>query len=268
MFIDKNIEAEKIKKNLKSKSIKKTPVSGIFRIERNNISFDMLVINSDDTSISERFWDDNYYDFTLDKWCDWSKEEGVYIDVGAHTGLYTVAALVSNNKNHLISIEPFTLNYHRIITNLRLNNFNNKNASLFNLAVSDNDKIVKFDIKTSQYWSYLSKGGKIGNEGVNTKAIKLDSLKFSNNKINLSGLKIDTEGEDLNVIFGAEKMIENFMPKIIIECRKHNILDILKYLSKFGYNNIYDQYGNSPGSKKLIEFNEGENSKDLFFEKN
>ena len=51
MFIDKNIEAEKIKKNLKSKSIKKTPVSGIFRIEKNNISFDMLVINSDDTSI-------------------------------------------------------------------------------------------------------------------------------------------------------------------------------------------------------------------------
>ena len=43
---------------------------------------------------------------------------------------------------------------------------------------------------------------------------------------------------------------------MIIECRKNNILDILKYLSQFGYNNIYDQYGNSPGSKKLIEFNE------------
>ena len=122
-------------------------------------------------------------------------------------------------------------------------------------------------IQTSQYWSYLSKGGKIGSEGINTKAIKLDSLKFSNNKINLKGLKIDTEGEDLNVIL-VQKMIENFMPKIIIECRKHNILDILKYLSKFGYNNIYDEYGNSPGSKKLTEFNEGENIKDLFFEKN
>ena len=58
MFIDKNIEAEKIKKNLKNKSVKKTPVSGIFRIETNSIHFDMLVINSDDTSISRRFWDD------------------------------------------------------------------------------------------------------------------------------------------------------------------------------------------------------------------
>tara|TARA_B100000900_G_scaffold53729_1_gene39848 strand:- start:185 stop:292 length:108 start_codon:yes stop_codon:yes gene_type:complete len=35
MFINKNIEAEKIKKNLKNKSVKKTPVSGIFRIEIN-----------------------------------------------------------------------------------------------------------------------------------------------------------------------------------------------------------------------------------------
>ena len=58
------------------------------------------------------------------------------------------------------------------------------------------------------------------------------------------------------------------MPKIIIECRKHNILDILKYLSKFGYNNIYDEYGNDPTSRKLTEFNERENIKDLFFEKN
>ena len=104
MFIDKNIEAEKIKKNLKNKSVKKTPVSGIFRIETNNIHFDMLVINSDDTSISRRFWDDNYSDFALAKWCDWSKEEGVYIDVGAHTGLYT------QQQRQLVTIKPPDIN--------------------------------------------------------------------------------------------------------------------------------------------------------------
>jgi len=267
MFVNKNKEAERIKNEVDKKSAKKIPVSGIFQLNTKNLSFDMLVINSDDSSISRRFWDDSYSDYALDKWCEWSRNEGVYIDVGAHTGLYTISALVSNNKNHLISIEPLTLNFYRIITNLRLNNFNNRNATLFNVAASDQDKIVKFNNNTSNYWSYLSKGGRISNEGVNTKAIKLDSLKFSSNKINLQGIKIDTEGEDLKVIYGAENLIKNYMPKIIIECRKNNIIEVLNYLSKLGYNYIYDEYGNNPSNQNIVEFIDGENIKDLFFEK-
>lgn len=266
MFINKNIEADRLKNKPNNKSGKKIPVSGIFRVKTKNISFDMLAVNSDDTSISDRFWDDNYFDYTLEKWCEWCMEEGIYIDVGAHTGFYTISALVCNSKNHIISIEPLPLNFHRIITNLRLNNFNNKNATLFNVAVSNTDKQVKFDNNTSQYWSYLSKGGKISNKGKDIKAIKLDSINFINNKIDLKGIKIDTEGEDLNVIFGAKQLIESYKPKIIIECRKKNILDILKYLSKFGYKNIYDEYGNRIGEEKLVYFNSGENSKNLFCE--
>ena len=60
MFINKNKEAESVKHNSNDNLEKNIPVSGIFKLNTKTISFDMLVINSDDTSISRRFWDDNY----------------------------------------------------------------------------------------------------------------------------------------------------------------------------------------------------------------
>jgi FkbM family methyltransferase len=266
MFINKNKEAENLKKGSNDNLEKNIPLSGIFKLNTKSVSFDMLVISSDDTSVSRRFWNDKYLDYSIDKWCDWSKEEGIYIDVGAHTGLYTVAALISNNKNHLISLEPLSINFYRIITNLRLNNFSNRNATLFNVAVSDNDKSVKFDVSTP--WSYLSKGGKINSEGTTIKAIKLDSLTFSNNERDIKGIKIDTEGEDLKVIYGAEKIIKKHMPNIMVECRKENILEIVSFLSNVGYMNIYDKFGNNSNNIKLTQFQHDEDVKDLFFEKN
>ena len=264
MFINKNKDAERLKQISNDNLEKNIPVSGIFRLTLSKISFEMLVINSDDTSVSRRFWNDNYSDFSLERWSNWSLEEGLYLDIGAHTGLYTMAALTANNKNRLLSIEPFPLNYHRIITNLRLNNLDNKNVKVLNCAVSDSNKVVKFDVRTPR--SYLSKGGKINKQGEDIQAIKLDSLNFTGNNIDIKGIKIDAEGEDLKIILGAEKIIKKYKPKIIIECRKNNINEVLTFLSKLGYKNIYDADGNIFGSVKLAQFKEKANMKDIFFE--
>ena len=264
MFLNKNIEAEILQKKSDNNSKENIPLSGIYKLTTNKISFEMLVINSDDTSITSRFWNNKLKDYVLDKWCDWCQEEGIYLDVGAHTGMYTIASLISNKKNRVVSIEPFPLNFYRIITNLRLNNFNNTKVKLLNVAASDNNKTVKFYINSS--WSYLSKGGKISDEGVNIKAIKLDSLDFANNELDIKGIKIDTEGEDLKVIYGAKKIITKFKPKIIIECRRDNILEIFNFLFNLGYKKIYDSDGNNIKDKKLLEFIGDQITKDLFFE--
>ena len=104
MFINKNKDAERLKQISNDNLEKNIPVSGIFRLTLSKISFEMLVINSDDTSVSRRFWNDNYSDFSLERWSNWSLEEGLYLDIGAHTGLYTMAALTANNKNRLLSV--------------------------------------------------------------------------------------------------------------------------------------------------------------------
>lgn len=263
MFINPNIQAEESKKN-QDKNFGNLPVSGIFRISVNNINFNMLTIRSDDSSVVDRYWQENFFDPVLEKWVEWTSSEGTYIDVGAHTGLFTIAALVSNKRNQLVSIEPFELNYNRIISNLRLNNFNNKNAALFKVAISNKNKNVKFKVTTA--WSFLSKGGKISNEGIDVSAIALDSLNFTDPQIIIKGIKIDTEGEDLQVLKGAENLIQKFKPKLIIEVRPNNVFEILNLLKKMNYKKIYDIFNNNLTDISSFKFEKGQESIDIFCE--
>ena len=94
--------------------------------------------------------------------------------------------------------------------------------------------------KTNTEWSYLSKGGKIDNNGSKVQAISLDSIKFNNKNLQINAIKIDTEGEDLNVLKGGIKLIKKNLPKIIIETRREDAEAIFKFLTEIGYNKIYD----------------------------
>ena len=51
----------------------------------------------------------------------------------------------------------------------------------------------------------------------------------------VKGIKIDTEGEDLNVLIGSQKTIQKFKPKIIIEVRNENKVNIQKILNELKY---------------------------------
>ena len=90
-----------------------------------------------------------------------------------------MTSIRSNPLNNIIVIEPFYLNMARLITNLRLNRMQ-KSTNVKLVAVSNFDGLSKFKINTE--YSYLSKGGKIDNEGISVATIKLDSLKFDNIK--------------------------------------------------------------------------------------
>ena len=95
------------------------PLSGIYPFSLNDFHFDLLCVRNDDSSVVEHFWKNkiNYIDLNL--WANISKEKES-IDVGSHTGLFTIVSLKSNPNNLVISIEPSYLNLARLF-NLRLN---------------------------------------------------------------------------------------------------------------------------------------------------
>lgn len=239
MFVDYNVEAENFKKKTIVEDSSPPRISGIYRVKSNDIYFDVLVVQNDDSSVVDRFWKPDFKDVSLDLWGLWSREKGLYIDVGAHTGFFTLAALKANPANHIITLEPYQLNFHRIISNLRLNGHSPNRASLFNCAASNENKIIKFKVNSN--WGYMSKGGKISKEGVDTRCIKLDDLNFNQDEVNLKGLKIDTEGEDFKVLVGSTNLIKKYQPKIIIESNKDNIKEIINFLVSMNYNKIYDE---------------------------
>jgi len=140
----------------------------------------------------------------------------------------------------------------RMISNLRLNDIA-KNNSRFLDTASKESKISFF--KTNIYFSHMSKGGMVSNEGDQISIIRLDDIKFSDRR-NIKGIKFHTEGEDFNVLLGAKAIIKIFLPNIIIEVRENNKNIIKLFLDQFGYkfylvNDIKNNVDHSKVSMKI-----------------
>jgi len=220
-------------KSMKLLELQKLPPhNGIIDFHISKTSFKMLNILNDDSSVVKYFWHGTHDLDSLDLWYNISKEEGILIDVGAHTGLYTMTSVKANNKNKVISIEPYYLNMARLICNLRLNGIGSSVQTMM-MAASEVSGTMNFNINTNT--SYLSKGGKIAKEGLPIQTIFLDSLNFKNVESKITGIKIDTEGEDLKVLKGSLKLIKENFPQVIIEIRNENKQEIQEIFSDLNY---------------------------------
>ena len=258
------IEFKSSNKNLNFKNMslgelnKLPPYNGVYNYKISMASFLMLNIINDDSSVVKHFWRGSHEIEGLDIWFEIAKNEGTYIDVGAHTGLYTITSLKANPENSVICFEPYFMNLSRLITNLRLNGFT-KNITTILGAVSNFDGKSKFNITTER--SYMGQGGKIKKEDGDTNVYKLDTLFFNKFKQKLKAIKIDTEGEDFNVLLGAENLIREHRPKIIIEVREENKIDIANFLKSNSYKiyNVKDM-----GSEFNFEKNKVENVINLY----
>ena len=105
-------------------------------------------------------------------------------------------------------------------------------------AISNFDGKSKLNINTERY--YMGQGGKIDKEGLDVDVYKLDTLYHKKLNKNLKAIKIDTEGEDFNVLKGAKKLIKEHNPEIIIEAnRKNSFENIVHFLKNEKYK-IYD----------------------------
>ncbi len=212
---------------------------GIVDFKISETSFLIINILNDDSSAVKFFWQGKHDLPSLDLWYKICKERGTFIDVGAHTGLYTITAMKANPINEVICFEPFYLNMARLITNLRLNKIN-KNIHTNIVAISNFDGTTNFKVRSLEVDnSYLSKGGKISDNGELIKVKKIDSLDKTIYNQPIKAIKIDTEGEDLNVLLGAENTIKEFKPKVLIEVRDENKMEIQKFFNLYNYN-LYD----------------------------
>lgn len=149
----------------------------------------------------------------LEKFLD---REGVFVDVGANTGIYTIkAAKHFSEKGVVLALEPFpdvmaTL-FHSIqanrFTNVRLRNFcageHTGSAMLWmNLDQPNSFSLVKMEATKS---------------GLSTLTVTLDEL-FEWEKLDrLDFLKIDAEGAEQQVLNGAKQIIEKYRPIVLME---------------------------------------------------
>ena len=215
--------------NFTLQDLKKLPIlNGLVELSFKNKLFYMINIENDDAIPLKYLWRNKYENLSLNLWYDMTRKNGFFFDVGAHTGIYSIIGNLDKNENNIISIEAFYINYSRLLSNFRLNKI--KPDKCFLAAASNSEGVGTFKAKT--LFNH-SAGGKLSKEGtLSVSKIKIDNFKLEKK---ICGIKIDTEGLELEVLEGGIVFIEKDKPDIIFEINENCFDKCLGILKSYGY---------------------------------
>lgn len=181
-------------------------------------SFKMLLGGHDDGVVLRFFWNGGYEKTTLKAWARMARRVELALDVGAHTGVYTLAAKTANPDVSVAAFEPHFMNFARLNLNLRVNNINTANA--FMLAVGAKDDMLPFSVDTSA--DVLTTGGALGTKNNATtttvKVVSLDGFIPEALKPKVGLVKIDVEGAEAACLAGMRNILERGQPVVFFEC--------------------------------------------------
>ena len=183
-----------------------------------------------------------------------NKNKIMLIDCGCNYGFYSFYTASLSKKNLVISVEASQETSREFLKNLKLNNF--ENVRLQNSAVSntDNDYILFNESKND--WESSQTHNEFHSYSVSkVYTLKIDTLtKNINFKDFLTIIKLDVEGNEMNVLKGASAFIEETSPFIIIEISKYIFEDKnnIEYLENFLLNYDYSMY-NTYKKKESVE---------------
>ena len=187
-----------------------------------------------------------------------NKNKLIFIDCGCNYGFYSFYTASLSERNKIISIEASKDTSKEFIKNQNLNSF--KNINFFNNAVSNSvDENVSFYESLNDWESSQTHNNFEFSSELKVKSIKIDSLLQENSLGDyVVIIKLDVEGNEINVIKGALEVIKKLEPLIIIEFSKYifenqDNIDYLKnFLNKYNYS-IYDTNYNKKNLKNILE---------------
>ena len=245
----------KLKKNYNkynlSQLIQLPILNGVIELKFKNKNFFMLNINNDDGVVIKYLWRDKYEKLSLNLWYMLTRQEGYFADVGAHTGIYSIIGNIGKKENNVISIEPFFMNFTRLVSNLKINNISSNNCFLSALSnVEGVDKMIE------RCKAYIDAGAEI----IFPEALE-DEKDFEKVRKELSGYLLANMTE-----FGKSKLfnykeLENFGYNIVIypvtsqRLAMKNVEDGLRDIYANGHqNNIIDKMQTRKRLYELVDY--------------
>lgn len=169
----------------------------------------------------------------------------VALDCGANVGVHTLEmANFMTGWGEVFAFEAQSRIYYALCGNIALNNC--ENVTAYNVAVGNEDEMVS--IPRPNYNKPASYGSLELKRGTNNEYIgqsisyasrdcervqmhTLDGYSFSR----LDFIKLDVEGMELEVLKGAERLINQYRPHLMIEWIKTSRVELEKALTLLGY---------------------------------
>ena len=173
------------------------------------------------------------------------QDKDIFIDIGASLGQYTKVAAKFMKKGIIYAFEPDPWRYEELIKNSR------KWSRGYGIPINVSNKAIGREPNTTKFYITYSgwSGGLKKNPNLETHMkyyaidTEVDTLDNLFHDINNALIKIDTEGNELDIIRGATTIIENKASSFLIEIHwsilsPYNIdgNEIFKIFQKHGYN--------------------------------
>ena len=175
---------------------------------------------------------DEYIGKSLSEYGEWSEPEVILlkqllknneniIEIGSNIGTHTVPlAKHVLNGGLVYAIEPQSQNYKLLSNNIKDNKI--KNVKILKLAISSKQgeaymNIFNENLKNNYGDSKIFENNFQNSEGVIVKT--LDQLFYDDNKEKkpIKLIKCDAQGQELNIILGAKKIIDIYKPFLYLE---------------------------------------------------
>jgi len=181
--------------------------------------------------------DDECLAILSEKFEDWAwdyfkiPEDGVFIDVGAHVGRYTIPiAKFLSNEGIVLAVEAAPENYVALVKNVKLNELNN--ILVFNIAAWREEGEL-----TLHFSEYSGRHTVKGSSNLICKVLArpIDAIIAEYGIKRVDMVKIDVEGAEVEVLEGMKGSIEKFKPNLLIEVSWANAECVYKFLKEINY---------------------------------
>ena len=215
-------------------------------------NFQMFLGGLDDGIALRFLWNGCFKKTTLRMWSSYARNSSLILDIGAHTGSYTLAALSANPSATVAAFEPHFMNYARLNLNLRANGFQTDKA--FMVAVGSRNETLPFTINTGI--DYLSTGGALGKQENGSvfyvEAVALDHFVPDEAKARIKLIKLCISGHETDCLQGMRAILEIARPVMFFECTNAKTgSEVQSILSGYGYK--FYEVGEMDGSIARVE---------------
>lgn len=230
----------------------------------NNSTYSIKIVNDINVTVPASF--QLMTPYVLREQNDWFEDEIKFIrtfvksgmkiiDIGANYGLYTLTiAKIIGDQGKIWAFEPTTTTAACLKQSISENKFNN--IELIQAGLSD--RIGKAKLFTTQNSELNSLSNEVSS-GNSHETILLFTLDHCSNEYrwkDIDFIKLDAEGEEINILKKGKKFLSSASPLIMFELKhgKNINLPLIKTLSNLGY----QSYRLIPGLNVLVPFNSEE----------
>lgn len=159
----------------------------------------------------------DWFEAEMEFWRDRLQPGMTVIDVGANVGVYTFsAARRVGSEGMVIAIEPFSGCVRCLQETCRVNQMDW--VQIHGAAASDRPGTLRLSLHEASELNELLMDDATASGSVETVAcITLDDLVTESRVSRVDWLKIDAEGHEMQVLAGAERLIQTFRPALLYE---------------------------------------------------